>query len=157
MFQQGLAAYTQSSVFSDLILLYIFYIYCGYFDSVPMKEFINWREVLHTFNISLTHTYSAWSNCLSPRRNKIQRQQQWLAQRCIRQPQWEIRVHHFLHRFKHTHTFYYERVVQSMTETPSEMNMAPACTDENRVSDPSLSYWHNCISHTSVQLAALFN
>lgn len=32
--------------------------------------------------------------------------------------------------------------MQSMTETQSEMNMATACTDENRLSDPSLSYWH---------------
>lgn len=39
--------------------------------------------------------------------------------------------------------------MQNMTETPSEMNVATACTAENRVSDPSLSYWrasplHHC-------------
>lgn len=31
--------------------------------------------------------------------------------------------------------------MQNMTETPSEMNVATACTDEKRLSDPSLSYW----------------
>lgn len=39
--------------------------------------------------------------------------------------------------------------MQNMTETPSEMSVATACTAEKRRSDPSLAYWrvsalHHC-------------
>ena len=35
----------------------------------------------------------------------------------------------------------YKRMVQSMTETQSEINLVTACTDKSQVSDPSPSYW----------------